>query len=241
VQHKLISKEQVMTTFTVELLQKTLPSNLRTSATQGLVDMLNNVSNNQQEAELIRENFLGYTAVLSEGKYKTEDYLNAVKYVSFKLMKCSNEEAYVKTFPQRYQRMVKDGVKPKDIGAYVYAYSKNKLVNRIMEQTMVPSWVLNQDIFQEAINTQASLMRDPDVSPKVRSDAANSLLTHLAKPKEAGPLINLDMRDTSGMKEMKELLVRMAQQQQGLIKDGVTAKDIAGAVIIDVEATDGID
>ena len=230
-----------MTTFTVELLQKTLPSNLRTSATQGMVDMLNNVSNNQQEAELIRENFLGYTAVLSEGKYKTEDYLNAVKYVSFKLMKCSNEEAYVKTFPQRYQRMVKDGVKPKDIGAYVYAYSKNKLVNRIMEQTMVPSWVLNQDIFQEAINTQASLMRDPNVSPKVRSDAANSLLTHLAKPKEAGPLINLDMRDTSGMKEMKELLVRMAQQQQGLIKDGVTAKDIAGAVIIDVEATDGID
>ena len=230
-----------MTTFTVELLQKTLPSNLRTSATQGMVDMLNNVSNNQQEAELIRKNFLGYTAVLSEGKYKTEDYLNAVKYVSFKLMKCSNEEAYVKTFPQRYQRMVKDGVKPKDIGAYVYAYSKNKLVNRIMEQTMVPSWVLNQDIFQEAINTQASLMRDPDVSPKVRSDAANSLLTHLAKPKEAGPLINLDMRDTSGMKEMKELLVRMAQQQQGLIKDGVTARDIASAVIIDVEATDGTD
>lgn len=230
-----------MTTFTVELLQKTLPSNLRTSATQGLVDMLNTVSSNQQEAELIRENFLGYTAVLSEGKYKTEDYLNAVKYVSFKLMKCSNEEAYVKTFPQRYQRMVKEGVKPKDIGSYVYAYSKNKLVNRIMEQTMVPSWVLNQDIFQEAINTQASLMRDPDVSPKVRSDAANSLLTHLAKPKEAGPLINLDMRDTSGMKEMKELLVRMAQQQQGLIKDGVTARDIASAVIIDVEATDGTD
>jgi hypothetical protein len=199
------------------------------------VDVLNTVSTNQHEAELIRENFLGYTAVLSEGKYKADDYLNAVKYVSFKLMKCSNEEAYVKTFPQRYQRMVKDGVKPKDIGAYVYAYSKNKLVNRIMEQTMVPSWVLNQDIFQEAINTQASLMRDPDVSPKVRSDAANSLLTHLAKPKEAGPLINLDMRDTSGMKEMKDLLVRMAQQQQGLIKEGVTARDIAAAVIIDVD------
>ena len=230
-----------MTTFTVELLQKTLPSNLRTSATQGLVDMLNTVSNNQQEAELIRENFLGYTAVLSEGKYKTEDYLNAVKYVSFKLMKCSNEEAYVKTFPQRYQRMVGEGIKPKDIGAYVYAYSKNKLVNRIMEQTMVPSWVLNQDIFQEAINTQASLMSNPDVSTKVRSDAANSLLTHLAKPKEAGPLINLDMRDTSGMKEMKELLVRMAQQQQGLIKEGVTARDIAAAIIIDVEAKDGTD
>lgn len=230
-----------MSTFTIELLQKTLPSNLKSSATQGLADLLNTVSSNQQEAELIRENFLGYTAVLSEGKYKTEDYLNAVKYVSFKLMKCSNEEAYVKTFPQRYQRMVADGVKPKDIGAYVYAFSKNKLVNRIMEQTMVPSWVLNQDIFQEAINTQASLMRDHDVSPKVRSDAANSLLTHLAKPKEAGPMINLDMRDTSGVKEMKDLLVRMAQQQQGLIKEGISAKDIAAANIIDVEVKGGTD
>lgn len=230
-----------MSTFTIELLQKTLPSNLKSSATQGLADLLNTVSSNQQEAELIRENFLGYTAVLSEGKYKTEDYLNAVKYVSFKLMKCSNEEAYVKTFPQRYQRMVADGVKPKDIGAYVYAFSKNKLVNRIMEQTMVPSWVLNQDIFQEAINTQASLMRDHDVSPKVRSDAANSLLTHLAKPKETGPMLNLDMRDTSGMKEMKDLLVRMAQQQQGLIKDGISAKDIAAANIIDVEVKGGTD
>ena len=52
-------------------------------------------------------------------------------------------------------------------------------------------------------------------------------------------MINLDMRDTSGMKEMKELLVRMAQQQQGLIKEGVTARDIAAAVIIDVEVQDG--
>jgi hypothetical protein len=224
-----------MTTFTVELLQKTLPSNLRTAATQSLVDMLNTVSNNQEEAELIRETFLGYSAVLSEGKYKTEDYLNAVKYVSFKLMKCSNQDAYIKTFPQRYQTLLAKGTSPKDVAAYVHAYSKNKLVNRIMEQTMVPSWVLNQDIFQEAINTQASLMRDPDVSPKVRSDAANSIMTHLAKPKEVGPLINLDMRDNSGMKEMKDLLVRMAQQQQELIKEGVTAKDIAAVNIIEGE------
>jgi hypothetical protein len=230
-----------MTTFTVELLQKTLPSNLRTAATQSLVDMLNAVSNNQEEAELIRETFLGYSAVLSEGKYKTEDYLNAVKYVSFKLMKCSNQDAYIKTFPQRYQTLLAKGTSPKDVAAYVHAYSKNKLVNRIMEQTMVPSWVLNQDIFQEAINTQASLMRDPDVSPKVRSDAANSIMTHLAKPKEVGPLINLDMRDNSGMKEMKDLLVRMAQQQQELIKEGVTAKDIAAVNIIEGEFSNGTD
>jgi hypothetical protein len=226
--------------FTVELLSKTLPSNLRSSATQTLADQLNSVSTNQEEAELIRENFLGYTGVLSEGKYKTEDYLNAVKYVSYKLMKCSNQDAYIKTFPQRYQKLMAQGTPMKDVSAYVHAYSKNKLVNKIMEQTLVPSWVLNQDIFQEAINTQATIMRDHMVSPKVRSDAANSLMTHLAKPKEAGPLINVDMRDTSGVKEMRELLVRMAQQQQEMIREGSTAKEIASQIIIDVEVKNDV-
>lgn len=225
-------------TITVEILQKTLPTTLRSSATQSLADMLNQVSNNQEDAEVIRENFLGYTTVLQEGKYKLEDYLNAVKYASYKLLKNSNEESWVKTFPQRYQRLVANGVSRKDIASHVHAYSRNKLVNRIMEQTLVPVHVLNQDLYQEAINIQASIMRDQDVSPKVRSDAADSLMTHLAKPKELGPLINVDMRDTSGTKEMREMLAKMAQQQQDLIREGVTAKQLASQTIIDIEAKD---
>lgn len=222
------------TPITKELVARALPGNLKSAATDQLADMINQISADPLIAEQIRENFLSYASVLKEGKFKVEDYLNAVAYCSYKLMGDSNQDAYFKTFPQRYANLVAAGRTPKEISAYVSAYAKGQLVNKIMEQTLVPSWVLNQHMYQAALNTQFKLMTNEDVSPKVRSDAADSLLTHLAKPKEAGPLINIDMGETSGMNELKDALARMAQQQQVLINAGVSTKEIAAQDIVDV-------
>ena len=222
------------TPITKELVARALPGNLKSAATDQLADMINQISADPLIAEQIRENFLSYASVLKEGKFKVEDYLNAVAYCSYKLMGDSNQDAYFKTFPQRYANLVAAGRTPKEISAYVAAYAKGQLVNKIMEQTLVPSWVLNQHMYQAALNTQFKLMTNEDVSPKVRSDAADSLLTHLAKPKEAGPLINIDMGETSGMNELKDALARMAQQQQTLINAGVSTKEIAAQDIVDV-------
>ena len=222
------------TPITKELVARALPGNLKSAATDQLADMINQISADPLIAEQIRENFLSYASVLKDGKFKVEDYLNAVAYCSYKLMGDSNQDAYFKTFPQRYANLVAAGRTPKEISAYVSAYAKGQLVNKIMEQTLVPSWVLNQHMYQAALNTQFKLMTNEDVSPKVRSDAADSLLTHLAKPKEAGPLINIDMSETSGMNELKDALARMAQQQQTLINAGVSTKEIAAQDIVDV-------
>ena len=222
------------TPITKELVARALPGNLKSAATDQLADMINQISADPLIAEQIRENFLSYASVLKEGKFKVEDYLNAVAYCSYKLMGDSNQDAYFKTFPQRYANLVAAGRTPKEISAYVSAYAKGQLVNKIMEQTLVPSWVLNQHMYQAALNTQFKLMTNEDVSPKVRSDAADSLLTHLAKPKEVGPLINIDMGETSGMNELKDALARMAQQQQTLINAGVSTKEIAAQDIVDV-------
>ena len=219
---------------TKELVARALPGNLKSAATDQLADMINQISTDPIIAEQIRDNFLSYTSVLKDGKYKVEDYLNAVAYCSYKLMGDSNQDAYFKTFPQRYANLVAAGRTPKEISAYVAAYAKGQLVNKIMEQTLVPSWVLNQHMYQAALNTQFKIMTDDNVSPKVRSDAADSLLTHLAKPKEAGPLINIDVGETSGMNELKDALARMAQQQQTLINAGVSTKEIAAQDIVDV-------
>lgn len=219
---------------TKELVARALPGNLKSAATDQLANMINQISADPLIAEQIRDNFLSYTSVLKDGKFKVEDYLNAVAYCSYKLMGDSNQDAYFKTFPQRYANLVAAGRTPKEISSYVAAYAKGQLVNKIMEQTLVPSWVLNQHMYQAALNTQFKIMTDEDVSPKVRSDAADSLLTHLAKPKEAGPLINIDMGETSGMNELKDALARMAQQQQTLINAGVSTKEIAAQDIVDV-------
>ena len=224
----------VNTPITKELVARALPGNLKSAATDQLADMINQISADPLIAEQIRENFLSYASVLKEGKFKVEDYLNAVAYCSYKLMGDSNQDAYFKTFPQRYANLVAAGRTPKEISAYVSAYAKGQLVNKIMEQTLVPSWVLNQHMYQAALNTQFKLMTNEDVRPKVRSDAADSLLTHLTKPKEAGPLINIDMGETSGMNELKDALARMAQQQQTLINAGVSTKEIAAQDIVDV-------
>lgn len=217
---------------TIETVKKVMPSNLSSAITQEFVDTLNAVSTCQDEAELIRENFLSYTSVLQDGRFKTEDYLSAVKYVSYKLMGMPNDQAYIKTFPDRYQRLVSINTSKKDIASFVSAYAKNKLVNRILEQSLVPTWLLNQDIYQKAINVQADLMVNSQ-SEKIRCEAANSILTHLQKPKEAGPLVNIDMRESSGLQDLKSTLASLAQQQLSLINQGVTAKDIAEQRIVE--------
>ena len=133
---------------TKEQIEKAVPAHLKSNITQSLVDLVNNVSGDPEFAEQVRQNFISYTSVLKDGKFKTEDYLNAVTYVSYKVMGYSNQESYAKTFPQRYAALVAKQTSSKDIAAYVSAYNKGKLVNLILEQTLVPSWVLNQDLYQ---------------------------------------------------------------------------------------------
>lgn len=205
--------------YTVEDVKKAVPSHIRSNISQSLVDTLNNIANDPIIAEDIRNNFISYSAVLKEGKFKVEDYLNAVAYVSYKLMNNTNEEAYAKTFPQRYSALIAKGTAKKDIASYVSAYNKGKLVNLILEQTLVPSWVLNQDLYQKAINVQADLMQNAQ-SEKVRVEAANSLLTHLGKPKEGSFQISIGEVESSGMREMREMLREVAENQREAIGSG---------------------
>lgn len=223
-----------MSDLTVEIVKKVMPGRLRGAITQELVDKINTISTDPVLTDEIKKNFIGYTGILQDGKYKTEDYLNAVVYVSYKLMGYSNIDSYIKTFPQRYQVLVSKGLPQKDIAAYVTAYNRGKLVNKILEQTLVPTWVLNQDIYQKAINTQAALLNSKN--EKVRFMAADSILTHLAKPEKAGPLVNIEMSQNTGIEDLRETLVKLAEVQQNLIKQGkATTEQIAEQKIIEAE------
>lgn len=223
-----------MSDLTVEIVKKVMPGRLRGAITQDLIDKINTISTDPVLTDEIKKNFIGYTGVLQDGKYKTEDYLNAVIYVSYKLMGYSNIDSYIKTFPQRYQVLVSKGLPQKDIAAYVTAYNRGKLVNKILEQTLVPTWVLNQDVYQKAINTQAELLNSKN--EKVRFMAADSILTHLAKPEKAGPLVNIEMNQNTGIEDLRETLVKLAEVQQDLIKQGkATTEQIAGQKIIEAE------
>lgn len=217
---------------TLDNVKRAVPAKLKDSIEQSFVDKLNNLANDPIVADQIRNNFISYAHVINDGKFSIEEYLSAVKYVSFKLMNLTNVDSYARTFPQRYSGLLAKGTSQKDIASYVSAYNRGKLVNLILEQTLVPSWVLNQDIYQKAINTQAELMNNAK-SERVKCMAADSILKALAKPEAAGPLVNIDMKESSGINELKQALVELAANQKKSIEKGIlTPKNIVEAEII---------
>lgn len=213
---------------TLKEVQDSLPAGQKGHITQDMVNQLNNLSKDPEEARYIRDNFVSFSQVLSEGRFKLGDYVRAVMYVSHKVMGKSNLDSYKSTFPDRYAQMVSDGRQPKDIASYVAAYNKGKLVNLIYERAMIPTWVLNQDIFQSAINTQYEIMNDVSVSDKVRVEAANSLLTHLKKPESNKAELKIDIGMNDGMKALEQRLTEMAHTQMRVIEGkAMSVEDVA--------------
>lgn len=216
-----------MTALTVEQFKEALPERFKKSVNQDLVDGINQALSEPELYEAYRDNLLSYTKVLLEGRNTITDYVNAVKYVSHKLMGCTNIEAYSKTFPDRMQRFAAQGTSSKDISSYVAIYNKSKMVNTILEQTLIPSFVLNQDIYQKAINTQAELMVSAR-SEKVRCDAANSLLTHLRPPEVKKVELDIGVKEDSSIQSLRDATLKLAKQQRLMVEAGMMdAQEIA--------------
>lgn len=203
----------------IEEFKKGLPATLKKSVNQELIDKMNTTLSDPEMYEVYRENLLSYTRVMSEGKFKVSSYIDAVKYVSHKLMGKTNLAAYSITFPAKIQRWQSQGVSGKDMASYVTAYNKSKLVNLLMEQTMIPTWVLNQDKLQQAINVQADLMLSAK-SEKVRSDAANSLMTHLKQPETQKHELQVNHREDSSIAALRESTMELVRQQKLAIQSG---------------------
>ena len=210
---------------------------MKKSVNQELIDKINSTLSEPEMFEAYRDNLVGYTSILNDGRFKVSEYISAVKYVSHKLMGCTNIDAYSKTFPDKIQRFAAQGVASKDVASYVTAYNKSKLVNLIMEQTMIPSYVLNQDMYQKALNVQAELMLTAK-SEKVRSDAANSLLTHLKMPESQKVELNIGVREDSAIAALRATTLELARQQRLMVEAGqATAQDIAHSkLVVEAEA-----
>ncbi|WP_038345660.1 hypothetical protein [Acinetobacter sp. A47] len=212
---------------TADQIKESLPDKFRKSVNQDLVDQINTMLSDPDMYESYRDNLVSYTSVLQNGKFRLSDYVNAVKYVSCRLMNMTQIDAYKKTFPQKYQNFVARGVQPKDIASYVTAYNKSKLVNEIMAQTLVPFHVLNQDLRQKALNTAVELMMTAS-SEKVRADATNIVLTHTKPPETQKVELDLGIKDSGVIEEIRKATFDMAVQQQQMIKAGLlTAEDSA--------------
>lgn len=233
-------ENETLKPLTEEELIVALPRQLRKKIPSGLLDTINNISSDPYFNKTYRENFISYLKVLEEGSYNIYDYLNAVKYISYKLMGYTNKDSWIKVFPDRYARLMAKGADDKELAANYTAYNKGKLVNLIYEQTLIPLYIINQPLEQEAINRLAHLMTNAH-SEMVQMKAADSLLTHIKKPEAKEVKLNIGINRSSEIDDLMDTLTNLANKQKELISQGLSTKDVVQIPllkeeIIDVEA-----
>lgn len=216
---------------TIDQFKEALPPSVRKSVNQEMVNRVMALLNDPDLHETYRENLFSYTKVMQEGKFKLTSYIDAVKYVSHRLMGKTMKDSYCATFPDKVQDWTMRGVSPKDQASYITAYNKTKLVNLIMEQSLVPTWVLNQDKYQKAITVQADLMNNAR-SEMVRMQAANSILTHLKPPETQKLELEVSTKENSAIDDLRRATQELTAQQRQQIQAGAkNAQEVAHSKI----------
>ena len=219
----------------IEAVKRLVPKNQRGMITPEFCEKVEKCVNDPVLAEQIKSNFISYLNVLSTGKFSMDEYLNAVKYVSFKLLNYTNRDAYAATFPDRWERMIKEGVEEKRMDAYVAMYNKSKLVMAIYEQTIVPTYVLNAPLHQEALNVLAKMIKDPSVRGMAKVKACEAILTHTKQPEIVKGELTIGLQENETIAELREVTEQLANTFRASIGKGKTLQDVAEAQIIDVK------
>ncbi len=233
---------------TKKQIQEIYSSNKRGLITDELVDTINlAISTGKEEAiELVQENFITYQHILANAKYSIEQYTNAIKFISCKMMDMTNIDAYMFTYPERYEKyrfkaIDVDGLTDEEfrasIGSYVSAVARGKLVTTILSQVQVPTKLLNMGLLQEAINVEASLMRSAR-SEIVREKAANTLIQYLGQEEDNKIQIDAGYKKDDIIEQYEIAMKTMVEEQLVQINNGACVKAIANAPIVEAEVVE---
>ena len=223
---------------TLEVLQRIVPKRQGLKIDQDLVDSINTKVKDPLECEAFRDNLISYTTVLGEGRFKVDDYINAVQYVTHQLLGDSNIVAWTKTFPIRYQRILATTTGSTPVDSHVSMYNKNVLVNKVREQTLIPTHIINADLHQKAINHLAYLMLHA-TSERVQSDSAAKLVDALKIPETLKIELDIGLKEDDSIKELRQTTMELVKQQKLAIEAGArSVKEIAHSKIIREEIID---
>ena len=219
-----------MSKITVTTLKDLVPKRQRSMITEDLVKQLNEWNEDPKLLDSYRENLLTYIGVLKDGKYKITDYVNAVRFVSYKLMGYSDIDAYAVTFPERYERLrTEEGLTRDEISPYTSAYKKNKLVSAIYEQTIIPVSVLNNHMAQDALNELMKIGLHGR-SEMARVNALSKVLDKTDAPEIQKLQLDVGVNASDSLSDLKNMLAEVATDQLGYIEKGRVDLKTLGAL-----------
>ena len=216
---------------THEELINMLPRHKRSLLTSDFVDKINEIAQNPEYGDEFKQNMITYMEVLNGGKYSLNDYKNAILFVTQKLLGASDIDAYARTFPERYQRLLDEGLDRDRMSPYVTAYKRsNKLVQSVIEATLIPTHILNAHIYQESVNRNRELMMHAR-SETVQQKAATDLMLHLAPPQAAKLEVDIGIKREDVVNDYERAIAMLAEEKLKIIQSHGRTKEIANFTI----------
>ncbi len=200
-----------------DYLRSVFPDHFKTKINDKFVESLRDIIEDPDYRDHFRETLINVTDIIADTSYSMSHYINAIKFVTFIAHGDKQRIAYSKVFPERYDECITKGI---DVSSRASSFAGSKLVKKIEQRIMVPTYLLNNHRFQEAINKQVQLMNTSD-SDIVQQRAADSLMAHLKPPEELDINIHVQESSVSIIDELRFAALEIAKIQKKQLSDGV--------------------
>lgn len=228
------------TELSLDIVQSQLRPNQKLNINENTINEIKKLSEDPEYGEEFLDLYLDHLNIFKENKRRThEQYLSAIKFFSLVESGNSLTDAYIKTFPDRFEERKKnystDKQKKDIMRGEASRYNNSVLVNEIRKVASIPVQLIHRHILHEAILTQAELMRSAK-SEMVKQKAASCLITEL-KPTEDS-VLNVKVEDGSSsiIDKLREATEKLAAAEKQRVEAGVSLKDIAESNIIEGES-----
>ena len=239
-----VKKEDLVDTdLSVEKVRASVPRTFRDNITEDFLEKLEEAMKDPEAGRIMKDNFLTYSKVLEEfnGTIKIWDYVYAIKFISYKLLGYTLTEAFTRVFPNRVEKLVQEGSERR-IASLAKHYNQNKLVNKIYQQTMIPSYVLNAPLFQEALDTLAEMIRDDNVRGMAKVKACETILSYTKPPEVTKAEVEVKVSRDSTIDELRDIAERFSKDMQKAISNGqITATEAIESDIINIDYEEVVD
>ena len=222
---------------TLEYLTSQLPkkSKNRRVVTQEVIDEINRLSEDLDYGKEFSESIVTSLSVLS-GKdgWSMRQYVDSVKYYSLTAAAISQVDAYARVFPDRLQARLDRGEDKDDMRGEASRFNSSELVNRIREQALVPFYLVNMGMRQEALNIAATIARKGK-SEMARVQAVNTILANTTPPETQKIELDIGLGTQDAIADLRKATEALALEQQTSIRAGLAVKSIAESIITDAE------
>ena len=224
---------------TLDFVQSQITPQQRLTVGEETVAEIQKLAEDPEYGEVFLDCYIDHLNIYknnTRGSHK--QYLNAVKF--FSLVEAGNSltDAYIKTFPERFEARTQPRFgkssdlpeNPKEImRGEASRYNATQMVNDIRKVATIPVQLIHRHLLHEAILVNANLMNNAR-SEMVRQKAADTLIRELKPAEDTQIEVAVAVKSTV-IEDYESVMRAMVQKQKELIAEGGDLLAITNASI----------